>query len=139
LLFAEQNARIPQMEHPTEFLASVLQRATVERDEVVVVFGAGNERLPPRPAYGFEIVDTYLAQGWRYWYSLHNHTRQADGTLGVPVPSTSDVHLARNLAESTGLERLRVTNGFYTFDAAVEDMARLRAGWLGRWCGQNKL
>src|SRR5690606_41452404 len=120
LLFAEQNARIPQMEHPTEFLASVLKRETVERDEVVVVFGAGNERLPPRPAYGFEIVDTYLAQGWRYWYSLHNHTRQADGTLGVPVPSTSVLHLARNLAESTGLACLTITYVSVTYDVSVD-------------------
>ena len=49
--------------------------------------------FPPRPAYRTEIVDAYLAEGWRYWYSLHNHTRRANGTLGVSVPSTSDVRV----------------------------------------------
>lgn len=127
LLFAEQNARIPQLQRPTEFVASVLRKGTADRDEVVVVFGAGNEMFPSAPALGFDIVDAYLARGWRYWYSLHNHTRQATGALGVPVPSTSDVQMVRNQAGSRGLERLRVTNGFYTFDAAIGDIADFRA------------
>lgn len=127
LLFAEQNARVPQLERPTEFLASVLVRQLMERDEVVVVFGAGTELFPPSSVHGFEVVDEYVAAGWQYWYVLHNHTRQADGALGVPVPSTSDVGFARRLAAQSGLERIRVTNGFYSFDAAVAEISRFRA------------
>lgn len=127
LLFAEQNARVPQLERPTEFIASVLRRESLGIEEVVVVFGAGTETFPPRSVYGFEIVDEHLAQGWTYWYLLHNHTIQANGALGVPVPSTSDVQFARGLAKTRGLERVRVTNGFYSFDAAVGEIARLRA------------
>lgn len=127
LLFAEQNARVPQLERPTEFLASVLRRGAEEGEEVVVIFGAGSEMFPPRTVYGFDVVDEYLARGWRYWYVLHNHTRQGNGALGVPVPSASDVRLARNLAAERGLERVRVTNGFYTFDAAVDEMAVFRS------------
>lgn len=126
LIFAEQNARVPQLERPTEFLASVLRRRTPEREEVVVIFGAGNEMFPPSTVFGLEIVDEYVARGWGYWYWLHNHTRQADGALGVPVPSTSDVRFARSLADARGLERVRVTNGFYSFDAAIEEIAGFR-------------
>lgn len=127
LLFAEQNARVPQLERPTEFLASVLRRRVTERDEVVVVFGAGAELFPPASVHGFEIVDEYVAAGWQYWYVLHNHTRQANGALGVPVPSTSDVKFARSLAAQRGLERVRVTNGFYSFDATVAEISKFRA------------
>lgn len=127
LLFAEQNVRVPQLERPTEFLASVLRRRTAGRDEVAVVFGAGREMFPPKAVYGFETIDEHLAQGWRYWYVLHNHTRQADGALGVPVPSTVDVRFSRSLAEDRGLERVRVTNGFYSFDAAIDEIAGFRA------------
>jgi hypothetical protein len=127
LLFAEQNARVPQLERPTEFLASVLRRGAEEGEEVVVIFGAGSEMFPPRTVYGFDVADEYLARGWRYWYVLHNHTRQGNGALGVPVPSASDVQLARNLAAERGLERVRVTNGFYTFEAAVDEMAVFRS------------
>lgn len=35
LLFAEQNARVPQLDRPTEFLASVLRRRTIEQDEAM--------------------------------------------------------------------------------------------------------
>jgi hypothetical protein len=127
LLFAEQNARVAQLERPTEFLASVMRKRVLDRDEVVVVFGAGSEMFPPSSVHGFEIVDEYLAAGWRYWYTLHNHTRQANGALGVPVPSTSDVEFSRSLAAQRGLERVRVTNGFYTFDANIAEVARFRA------------
>jgi hypothetical protein len=127
LLFAEQNARVAQLERPAEFLASVLKRRVMERDEVVVVFGAGSEGVPPASVHGFEIVDEYVTAGWRYWYLVHNHTRQANGALGVPVPSTSDVRFVRSLAAQRGLERVRVTNGFYTFDASIAEISRFRA------------
>jgi hypothetical protein len=127
LLFAEQNRRVPQLEQPTEFLASVLRRELPEQTEVVVVFGAGTEMFPPSSVHGFDIVDEYVGAGWQYWYALHNHTIQANGALGVPVPSMSDVQFVRRLAAQRGLERVRVTNGFYSFDSAVSDIASFRA------------
>ncbi len=127
LLFAQQNARVPQLERPTEFVASVLRKGSDEREEIVVVFGAGAELFPPKTVYGFDIVDDYLAQGWSYWYVLHNHTRQNNGALGIPVPSTSDVQFGRGLAAKRGLKRVRVTNGFYSFDAGIDEMRALRA------------
>ena len=126
LIFARQNARIPQIERSTEFIASILRRRSEGREEVAVVFGAGEETFPPRSVYGFDIVDDHLDEGWRYWYLLHNHTRQRNGALGVPGPSTSDVRLVRWLAETRGLERTRVTNGFYTFDAEIDELREFR-------------
>jgi hypothetical protein len=130
LLFAEQNGRISQLDRPTEFLASVLRSDVPWAKEVIVVFGAGDEMFPPKSVYGFEIVDEYLARGWRFWYSLHNHTLQENGgllALGTPVPSTSDVQLVRSLAQEKGLESVRVTNGFYTFNATVDELSEFRA------------
>lgn len=126
LMFAEQNARVPQLERPTEFLASVLRRGDRGAEEVAVVFGAGQELFPPNTVYGLDVVDELRAQGWRFDYLLHNHTRQADGTLGVPAPSTSDVQFARSLAGVRGLQRIRVTNGFFTFEAGVHELGVLR-------------
>lgn len=126
LIFAHQNARVPQVERPTEFIASVLRRRSEGREEVAVVFGAGEELFPPNSVYGFEIVDDHMDEGWSYWYLIHNHTRQRNGALGVPIPSTSDVRLVRWLAETRGLERARVTNGFYTFDAAINGLREFR-------------
>lgn len=126
LIFAQQNARVPQIERGTEFIASVLRRSSEGREEAAVVFGAGEERFPPNSIYGFDIVDEYMDEGWSYWYLIHNHTRQRNGALGVPGPSTSDVRLVRWLADTRGLERARVTNGFYTFDAPVDELREFR-------------
>ena len=126
LIFAQQNARVPQIERGTEFIASVLRRRSEGREEVAVVFGAGEERFPPNSIYGFDIVDEYMDEGWSYWYLIHNHTRQRNGALGVPMPSTSDVRLVRWLAQTRGLERARVTNGFYTFDAPIDELREFR-------------
>lgn len=130
LLFAAQDARFSELDHPTEFLASVLRRGVADDARLVVVFGAGNEMFPPKEVYGFDVVDRYLADGWIYWYALHNHTIQRNGeslALGTPVPSTSDVQLTRNLAAGRGLEGVRVTNGFYTFSASVDGLAAFRS------------
>jgi hypothetical protein len=130
LLFARQAARISQLEQPTEFSASVLRRDAPEGTRVRVVFAAGSEMFVPRGFYGFDLVGDYQADGWDYWYAIHNHTIQRNGSrlaLGVPVPSTSDVQLIRSLAARLGLDSARVTNGFYTFNAAVEELSQFRA------------
>jgi hypothetical protein len=130
LLFSRQASRISQIDQPTEFLASVLRRETSTGPDLVVVFGAGSEMFPPKDVYGFEVVNRFLAEGWRYWYAIHNHTVQKNGdllALGVPAPSTSDVQLYRSLGKQMGLESLRVTNGFYTFSASVHELGAFRA------------
>lgn len=130
LLFAEQHSRFSQLDHPTEFIASILRRRTGESDEVMVIFGASDEMFPPGSFYGFDVADAHRAQGWNWAYVLHNHTLQDDDgsrVLGVPVPSTSDVELARVLAEQRGLESARVTNGFFTFRAQVRELVDFRA------------
>src|SRR5437879_7997064 len=68
LLFAQQNARVPQLERPTEFLASVLRKGSDEREEIGGVCGAGPELFPPRTVYRFCIDEDYSAQGRRYLY-----------------------------------------------------------------------
>jgi hypothetical protein len=130
LLFSRQASRISQIERPTEFIASVLRREATTGPDLVVVFGAGSEMFPPKHVYGFEVVDRFLADGWSYWYAIHNHTVQRNGdrlALGVPAPSTSDVRLYRSLGKEKGLQSLRVTNGFYTFAASVHELGKLRA------------
>jgi hypothetical protein len=130
LLFVEQNTRVPQLERPTEFLASVLRLDGTEGDDVTIVFGAGSDMFPPKSVYGLEVVDEYLANGWTYSYVLHNHTLQKNGeliALGVPVPSTVDVTFARSQAAARGLEGVRVTNGYFTFSAPVNELSGFRA------------
>lgn len=129
LLFAEQNSRVAQLVRPTEFLASVLRRDAAGSSDAIVVFGAGSELFIPSSVYGFDVVDEYIRDGWSFWYTLHNHTLQRNGdriALGVPVPSTSDVQIARSLVEARGMQRIRVTNGFYTFDAPATELSRFR-------------
>ncbi|MEQ9400222.1 MAG: hypothetical protein RJQ04_13755 [Longimicrobiales bacterium] len=130
LLFARQAMRVSQLDRPTEFAASVLRREEPQGPRLKVVFAAGSEMLVPRGWYGFDLVADHVEDGWTSWYAIHNHTTQTnDGrlALGVPVPSTSDVGLLRGLGESLGLDSLRVTNGFYTFHAAVSDLDGFRA------------
>jgi hypothetical protein len=130
LLFARQAGRVSQVSRPTEFLASVLRRETIGGTRLLVVFGAGEEMFVPRDFYGLDVVEERLAEGWALWYAIHNHTTQRNGerlALGVPVPSTSDVRLLRSLQAELGLDSLRVTNGFYTFRAAVDDLSEFRA------------
>lgn len=130
LLFAHQNARVPQLARPTEFLASVLFLEAEGERRIAVVFGAGDGMYPPKSVYGFDLVDDYVARGWRYAYALHNHTLQKNGdrlALGAPALSTSDVQLTRSRVASAGLESARVTNGFYTYRAEAEDLGRLRS------------
>jgi hypothetical protein len=130
LLFAYQNSRVPQLTQPTEFLASVLRKEVAGQPRLVVVFGAGDEMFPPKTVYGFDVVDEYVAAGWRYSYALHNHTIQQNGerlALGTPALSSSDVQLMRNLVEGTGLESARVTNGFFTYSVSARELDRLRS------------
>ena len=129
LVFTRQAVRVSQLEQPTEFSASVLRRDITNGTLVLVVFAAGSEMFVPRGFYGFDLVDDYLADGWEYWYAIHNHTIQRNESrlaLGAPVPSTSDVQLLRGLAADLGLDSVRVTNGFYTFSAAVGDLSQFR-------------
>lgn len=130
LLFARQASRVSPLTNPTEFLASVLRRDTDTGANLLVVFGAGSEMFVPRDFYGLDLVREYVAEGWSYWYAIHNHTVQRNGdrpALGVPAPSTSDVRLMRSLGETHGLDSARVTNGFYTFNASIEELVRFRS------------
>lgn len=129
LLFARQASRFSQLDRPTEFSASVLRRENWTQTDVMVVFGAGSEMFVPKDFYGFDVVADLLDEGWSYWYAIHNHTIKKNGdrlALGVPVPSTNDVQLLRSLSQSLGLDSVRVTNGFYTFRASVEELGRMR-------------
>jgi hypothetical protein len=129
LLFSRQASRISQIDQPTEFLASVLRRETSAGPELTVVFGAGADMFPPKHVYGLEVVDRLRSEGWSYWYAIHNHTVLKNGgrlALGVPAPSTSDVQFYRSLGTDMGLDSLRVTNGFYTFSASVQDLGAFR-------------
>lgn len=130
LLFAYQNSRIPQLESPTEFLASVLRRDVDGQPRLALVFGAGDELFPPKTVYGFDVVEEYLAEGWSYWYALHNHTTQPNGSLlalGNPTLSTSDVQITRNVVNDLELEGARVTNGFYTYSLGAEELVHFRS------------
>ena len=98
-------------------------------EHMKVTFGAGRQLFVPSSVYGFDVVDRYRAEGWRYRPAIHNHTLQRDGArivLGVPVPSTSDVGLALRMAESRGLDSIRVTNGLFTFSAATDELTAFR-------------
>jgi len=127
LLFAHQNARVRQLESPTEFLASVLRRTDGEKTRLRVYFGAGDELFPPKTVYGFDQVGHDVNDGWEYVAMLHNHTIQdANGEvrLGVPAPSISDVQLLNGLIERVGLQEAWVTNGIYTVEIRAGDMVR---------------
>ena len=127
LVFAYQNNRFDQIYQPTEFISSILRKQTDGRTMVRIYWGAGDELFPPKDVYGFDEVGRDVSNGWEYVAMLHNHTiQEVDGQvrLGVPAPSVSDVQLLRGLAESYGLERVWVTNGFYTLDIPSEDLDR---------------
>jgi hypothetical protein len=84
----------------------------------------------PKSVYGLDHVAGLVAEGWDYWYAIHNHTLQRNGdriALGRPTLSISDVQLTRNLAANQGLSIARVTNGFFTFSVEVEELSRMRS------------
>ena len=122
-LFALQDARYSQLTRPTEFVAHILRKD----DRLRIYFGAGGEPFPPKSVYGIDEVATDVAAGWRYLVVLHNHTLQTrDGrsTLGVPVPSTSDVSLFAGLVARLGLREVWVTNGMYTGVVSAENLTK---------------
>ncbi|TFL15345.1 hypothetical protein CSC67_01020 [Pusillimonas caeni] len=84
LLFSEQNRRVPQIDAPTEFIASVLSRVDQGEHQLLVVFGAGLDMFPPKSVYGLEVVQEAVGDGWEYSYMIHNHTIQ--NHLNDPVP-----------------------------------------------------
>ena len=110
--------------------ASVLRREAADGTRLLIIFGAGSDKLVPSGWYGTDLVGEYLNDGWGIWYVIHNHTTQKNGdrlALGAPVPSTNDVELNRSLAVQLGVDSVRVTNGFYTFRASTGDMSQFRA------------
>lgn len=130
LLFAYQNNRYSQIDHPTEFLASIVRKDVDGRPVLRVFFSASDTMFPPKSYYGFDEVEKHLAEGWRDWVMMHNHTVQSNQgrvALGAPTLSASDVHLVRNLARDRGLEQARVTNGFYTIEVPASDFGLFHA------------
>jgi|SRR5688572_3519468 len=112
-LFALQDSRYSQLTQSTEFIAHILRRD----GRLKIYFGAGDAPFPPKSVYGIEEVAADVAAGWMYWIALHNHPLQTRGgklSLGVPVPSTSDVSLLAGLVARLGLREVWVTNGMYT-------------------------
>ncbi len=131
LLFAYQNARHPQLTHPTEFIASILRQRIEDGVQLKIYFAASDQMFPPMGFLGFDEIDEDVDDGWEFWTLLHNHTvqeNQGEPALGVPAPSTSDVDLLRFLADGSGLQSAWVTNGFYT----VEIPASAFDQYLGR-------
>lgn len=125
LLFATQNARVRQLVHPTEFLASILRKTMNGDSRLRIYLGAGDELYPPKSVYGFDLVERDVADGWEYAAMLHNHTLQeVEGQvrLGVPAPSISDVQLLRGLVERADLDYAWITNGVYTLEVMAPDL-----------------
>jgi hypothetical protein len=130
LLFAYQNNRYSQIEHPTEFLASIVRKDVAGRPMLRVFFSASDMMFPPKAFYGFDEIEKQMAEGWRHWVLLHNHTVQSNQgrvALGVPAPSTSDIHLFRNLSRDRGLDQAWVTNGFFTIEVPARDFGVFHA------------
>ena len=122
-LFALQDARYSQLTRPSEFIAHILRKD----DRLKIYFGSSAEPFPPKSVYGTEEVAADVAAGWQYLVVLHNHplqTRDGKSTLGVPVPSTSDVSLLAGLVARLGLREVWVTNGMYTGVVSAENLAR---------------
>src|SRR5690606_10677501 len=106
LMFARQNARYDQLESPTEFLVAVLRKSTPEGTRLRIYSGASDTMFPPKSVYPLDAAKKDVNNGWVFWRMLHNHTiqtYQGQVALGVPAPSTNDVHLSRNLVDSLGL------------------------------------
>lgn len=121
IFFALQSERFDPVGHPTEFIVATVRKG----DDVKLYFGAGDTVFPPKNVYPFAAVEQDVASGWTFESALHNHTVQThDGqpALGVPAPSTNDVMLSRSLADRLGLERVLVTNGFYTVEIEAEHL-----------------
>jgi len=122
-LFARQHTRHDQLTHPTEFIAVALRRG----DTLRVYFGGSDTLFPPPSVYGLDQAARDRADGWAQVFLLHNHTLQhtPDGqlVLGVPAPSTNDVHLFRGV---DGFAAAWVTNGLYTVEIAAHHLPRYR-------------
>lgn len=131
LLFGDQNRRYSQITQPTEFIASVLRKNTDGRTRLKVYLSGSDQMFPPKDFYGFDEAERDIANGWEFWFVLHNHTTQkynGNHALGTPTLSTSDADLHRGLAERLKLQSARVTNGFFT----AEIPARAFDQYLGR-------
>lgn len=132
ILFAYQNARYSQLSQPTEFIASILRKRVNGRSVLRVYVGSGSSMFPAKEFYGLDLVERDVADGWRFWVMLHNHTVQRNAgkpALGTPTLSTSDADFVRALAETLGLENAWVTNGFFT--------AEIPSTAFGRYAGRE--
>lgn len=125
LMFARQHARYDELTHPTELIVHVLRRDGRLR----LYLGAGDALFPPKTVYGIDEARADVAAGWRWDAAIHNHTvvRRGDRpALGPPALSTGDVALMRNLVED-GLRAAWVTNGVYTAEIPVDELAKFLA------------
>jgi hypothetical protein len=130
LLVETQAARFPMASHPTEFHAVVMERSDAGRRLVRVYFAASGAPWPPKANLLFEHVAADRAAGWRAVAHLHNHPflfANGGDIAGANAPSLTDVQFWLHLRDSLGVESVRVTNGFATFDVPAAAFDRLHA------------
>ena len=127
LFYAFQAERYDAIEQPAEFVVVQVTKQTEQGPMARMYLGSSENMFPSKRFYPFEAASKDIDEGWRFEFFLHTHPPQRLGekpALGVPAPSTNDVMLARSLTAGSGLQRVLVTNGFYTIDIPTEMLDR---------------
>ncbi len=114
----------PMLDHPTEFLAFVLERGERIRIYTYTVDqpGIGGLSILDEP------LEEDLAAGWRVRASIHNHNffPASPAVLGGVAPSGADVQALRSARDRYGMERAIITNGFHSLEMDGASLDRFR-------------
>lgn len=125
MLWKQQAARFPMLEHPTEFGAFVLRG----QGQVRVYMSSADLVGQKIRGTVMDLVKADTVAGFRLFAHLHNHPflfdrKVGDRTFtqagmendiaGALAPSMTDVQFYKNLQESHGVEQAWVTNGLST-------------------------
>lgn len=116
------NEHLKKLDYRHEFLAHILKRP--ETEDFLILFTPGDIGVVNSHPDTEMLLSKYIREGFDFVAHFHSHPFLLDQEdIGaVPVFSTVDIRVLRDLSKRLPLREAWVTNGFHSLKIQVEDL-----------------